>query len=164
MAGYEARRIIERMGQFVASYPHYEEFGIVGPKGLVPDINIADFESGIKTAQLVIDYSGSTRISKTQDVLGYRGEVRQANFTMLLLRDAGDKELRIDTTDFLHDFEHWISYKNSRRDTPPIGDDPYSEDMWADNGNFYSRWDNRKASVYSILLHKTYQLVYREAQ
>lgn len=160
MENYTPSRIIKPMVEFILTYPSWEYFEIKNPHGFAPNIDIGDFASGDTVAQLALDYVGSIVISNASDILMDQIITRQANFQLLLLQSSGDNVFRTDVTDFLYDFERWIDYKQARRETPILGDEPYDERMWADNGSFFSQWEGQAASVYMIQLHKIYKNYY----
>lgn len=152
---YQTKSIIGPIIDFIKTCPFLDEFNID-----IQNIDTQKFSTD-EPPGTSVEYNGSVVVSRMTFVVGSFEQERQMNLTLWLARQSNDNVYRTETADFLSNFEEWVDYCQSRGTTPKFGDEPDSEIMWAENGMYFSEWDEeKKASLYMVQLHIQYKKYY----
>ena len=152
------QKIIEPIFEFIKTCPFLDEFHI----DMTPS-STQRLSSVIPEAS-ALDYVGSNMISDVKDLLVRRYTRRQANFQLWLLRKSNHDIYREETANFIYNFEQWIEFCQYYNLTPKLSDTfegKVEEIMFADNGAYFSEWEEKQSSVYLINLHIIYSKTYK---
>lgn len=150
---FETRDIITPLIDFIKTCPFLDDYNID-----LSDISVQKLGDD-KPEGSAIDYVGSVQLSNYSDIVNKGYSVRQANFNLWLLRKSGYDFYRKEIAEFIWNFEQWIEYCQHHGLTPKISvhpSDQQEEVMFADNGVFFSDWENQDSSLYMIQLHIIY--------
>jgi len=154
MEPFVTRDFVEPIMGFIATCPFLDKYHIdLSPAGVQKIPTSRPNASALESI-------GSVRISDSKDVLRNQRCNRQANFNLWLLRSARHNVQRKETTDFLLNFEQWVEHSQFAGECPKFSTDKQDqdrEDMWADNGIYFSEWeDGSDANLYLMQLHISY--------
>ena len=150
---YITKDVIKPVMDFVKTCPFLDKYHIdLTPAGVQKMVTAMPDGSAL-------DYMGSVVVSDKYDIHRNRYVARQANFYLWLLRKSNHDLYRREVSDFLYNFEQWVEFCQSHGTTPKLSDTEegkYEETMTADNGNYFSEWEDGESSLYLIQLHITY--------
>ena len=153
MSDYNSRSIVDPVIEFIKTCPFLDEYNID-----LDDISVQQITNNLPEGS-AIDYVGSVQLSDTKDINNRGYSRRQANFNLWLLRKTGHDFYRREIADFIWNFEQWVEHCQFNGLTPKISldeNDKYEEIMFADNGVFFSQWEDGDSSLYMIQLHIIY--------
>lgn len=156
---YKSRDIITPILEFIKSCPFLADYNID-----ISNMGVQKIDSSGSDGS-AIEYLGSIQVSDIDDIIGSYSSERQANFNVMLVRNSEHEFYRKEISEFLWNFEQWIEYCQFNGLTPKISEDPDAqrrEVMFADNGMFYSDWEENGSSLYIIQLHIKYFNIYED--
>lgn len=116
--------IIPKLREFILTYP-----------GLDPEskIQVLPFSPNV-TEGNGISYAGLSAPVFVEDIVGNIEVTYRENYTLDIFRHLGDEISNEEITEFIRDFEKWVSVQSIRGKAPYFGDTPSRERMWAQNG------------------------------
>lgn len=137
---------LEKMRQFVASYPDadiFEKFSIDYTDN-VPD-NGGLFPTGL------------VEVSRSKDLLGNVTVRNQYNFALytLFAKSPGDDLGATYNAEWVMGFQEWVQEQSARGLAPAFGDVPGEESISAENGQVHSA-DNEGTALYVVQITVNY--------
>ena len=150
---FEAIDVITPIIDFIKTCPFIDDYNID-----LEDMSVQKL-GGDEPEGSAIDYVGSVQLSSYSDIVNKGYSTRQANFNLWLLRKSGHDFYRKEIAEFIWNFEQWIEYCQYNGLTPKFSadqSDKREEVMFADNGVFFSDWEDEDSSLYMIQLHIIY--------
>lgn len=141
---------LEKMRQFVASYPDFDVLGSLS----------IDYTDRVP-ANAGLFPSGMVEISRTSDILGRATVENQLNFALyaVLEKSAGEDVGATYNAEWLAEFQEWVQEQSVTHQAPAFGDRPNTESIRAENGAIYAA-DSEGTAMYVVQINVRFTKVY----